>query len=76
MYGRAYPQEGGGGGAYVRVKIIASETTAATNTIRQNEHPYLKKNRRKCIVLFIYFLIKKQFISEIVPLAQKSESTR
>ena len=37
---------------------MASETTTATNTIRQNEHPYLKK-RRKCIVLFIYFLIEK-----------------
>ena len=37
---------------------MASETTAATNTTRQNEHPYLKK-RRKCVVLFIYFLIKK-----------------
>ena len=37
---------------------MASETTAATNTIRQNEHPYLKK-QRKCIILLIYFLIKK-----------------
>ena len=24
---------------------MASKTTAATNTIRQNEHPYLKKNK-------------------------------
>ena len=53
---------------------MASETTAATNTIRQNEHPYLKK-RRKCIVLFIYFLIKK-IISEIVPLWLKNQNQR
>ena len=45
---------------------MANETTAATNTVRQNEHPHLKK-QIKCIVLFIYFLIKK-IISEIVPL--------
>ena len=40
---------------------MASETTAATNTIRQNEHPYLKK-RKQCIVLFTYFLIKKLYL--------------
>ena len=54
---------------------MASERTAATNTIRQNEHPYLKK-RRKCIVLFIYFLIKKKIISEIVPLQLKNRNQR
>ena len=53
---------------------MASETTAATNTIRQNEHPYLKK-RRKCIVLFIYFLTKK-IISEIIPLWLKNRNQR
>ena len=54
---------------------MASEATAATNTIRLNEHPYLKK-RRKCIVLFIYFLIKKKLISEIVPLWLKNRNQR
>ena len=51
---------------------MASETTAATNTIRQNEYPYLKK-RRKYVILFIYFLIKK-CISEIVPLWLKNRN--
>ena len=37
---------------------MASEMTAATNTLRQNEDPFLKK-LRKSIVLFIYFLIEK-----------------
>ena len=40
---------------------MANETTAATNTIRQNKHPYLKK-RRKCIVLFICFLYLKSYL--------------
>ena len=51
---------------------MASETTAATNTIRQNEHSYLKK-RRKCIALFTCFLIKK-ILSEIVPLWLKNRN--
>ena len=63
-----------GGGLYAGKKIMASETPAATNTIRQNEYPYLKK-RRKYIELFIYFLIKK-FISEIKPLWLKNQNQR
>ena len=49
---------GGGGGGFMWVKIMASETTAATNTTRQNEDPYLKQ-RRKCNILFIYFLTEE-----------------
>ena len=31
------------GGAYIGSKITASEKTAATNTVKQNQNPYLKK---------------------------------
>ena len=45
---------------------MTSEMTIATNTVRQNEDPRLKK-LRKFMVLFVYFLIQK-IIPEIVPL--------
>ena len=34
---------GGEGGGYMRVKIMAIEATAVTDTIRQTENLYLKK---------------------------------
>ena len=60
----------GEGGLYTGHKK-ASETT----NIRKNENLYLNKCR-KCIVLFVYLLIKVKKVPEIVPLWLKNRNQR
>ena len=46
----------------MREKIMASETTAATNTIRQNEHPYFKKMKKMYRIINLFPHLKKIYI--------------